>query len=135
MGCGPSMYGEYGYDDFPHVYDWAELDAVQNEDELTLGYYYNRDFFGTDCAGCQIVNEALFAYGMENDDGIELILVNERTVMGVRPLALNRQPAVFFYDDETITYVVTSAADILELLEALENGTFNYEEVRGETYE
>lgn len=135
VGCGPSTYGDYGYNDFESLLDWADLKTLDDEDSITMMYYYNRDFFGTDCAGCQLVNERLFEYGKTNDEGIELILVNERTVMGIRPITLNRQPTVFFLDGETITYTVYAAADILELLDALENNTFDMQQIEGEFYE
>lgn len=132
VGCGPSVYGDYGYDDFDAVSDWADLTTLDDETTITMVYYYNRDFFGTDCAGCQLVNEPLFEYGKTNTDGVELVLVNERTVMGLRPLTLNRQPTVFFLSGETIIHTVFSAKDILELLEALNNQTFDFETLEGE---
>lgn len=134
-GCGPSTYGDYGYNDFESLSDWADLDRLDDDETISMVYYYNRDFFGTDCAGCRIVNEALFEYGQTNDEGIELVLVNERTVMGIRPLTINRQPTVFFLSGEEITYTVYSASEILELLEALENNTFEFELIEGEIYE
>lgn len=134
-GCGPSTYGDYGYNDFEALTDWADLASLDDDETISMVYYYNRDFFGTDCAGCRIVNEALFEYGQTNDEGIELVLVNERTVMGIRPLTINRQPTVFFLSGEEITYTVYSASEILELLEALENNTFEFELIEGEIYE
>ena len=134
-GCGPSTYGDYGYNDFEALTDWADLASLDDDESISMVYYYNRDFFGTDCAGCQIINEALFEYGQTNDEGIELALVNERTVMGIRPLTINRQPTVFFLSGEEITYTVYSATEILKLLEALENNTFDFEQIEGEIYE
>lgn len=134
-GCGPSTYGDYGYNDFESISDWADLASLDDDETISMVYYYNRDFFGTDCAGCRIVNEALFEYGQTNDEGIELILVNERTVMGIRPLTINRQPTVFFLSGDEITYSVYSANEILELLEALENNTFEFPLIEGEMYE
>ncbi len=134
-GCGPSTYGDYGYNDFEALTDWADLASLDDDESIFMVYYYNRDFFGTDCAGCQIINEALFEYGQTNDEGIELALVNERTVMGIRPLTINRQPTVFFLSGEEITYTVYSATEILKLLEALENNTFDFEQIEGEIYE
>lgn len=134
-GCAPASYGDYSYDDFPALLDWADLESVDSEDSITMVYYYNRDFFGTDCAGCQLVNERIFEYGKTNEDNIDLVLVNERTVMGIRPLTLNRQPTVFFLRGDAMTYSVYSAADILELLDTLENNTFDLNELEGEQHD
>lgn len=133
MGCSSGVPGPYDYEDFPWVLDWADLDTLDTSETLTMVYYYNRDFFGTDCAGCQLVNERLFAYGKTNTDNVELILVNARTVMGARPLSLNSQPTVFFMDGDTMTYSVFSAKDILGMLDALEAGTFDFETIQGGT--
>lgn len=134
-GCGTNQYGDYTYDDFPSINDWSELATTGANDSITMVYYYNRDFFGTDCSGCQIVNTALFEYGKTNTDNVELILVNERTAMGIRPLSLNRQPTVFFLQDGEITYQVFAAQPILEMLENMETGSFEWALVEGEINE
>lgn len=130
--CQSSQFGDYTYDDFPWILHWDELSPLGFEEEKIMVYYYNRDFFGTDCLGCVLINEALFRYGAENTDNVLLYLVNERTVQGIRPTGLRGQPTVFFIHEGTISARLFGAGPILEFIESLEAGTFDWESLEDE---
>lgn len=130
--CQSSQFGDYTYDDYPWILHWDELSTLGFEDETLMVYYYNRDFFGTDCLGCVLVNEALFRYGAENSDAVTLYLVNERTVQGLRPTGLRGQPTLFFIEEGTIGARFFGAGPILEFLESLEAGTFDWDSLNEE---
>lgn len=125
-GCGQSQFGEYGYDDFPWLEHWDDLPMLGFDEGYTLVYHYNRDSLGNDCPGCVLINERLFAFGQQNTLGITLHLVNERTVQGQKPLALRIQPAVFFVHEGVIGHRVVGAGPITQMLDALEEGTFDW---------
>jgi len=121
VGCS-SDTGIYSYDDFEVLFEWEALDSLDNEHYLI--YYYDRDFFGTDCAGCQIVSEPLFEYGKENDESITLLLINERTVTGVKPFIFRDQPMIALIENNEIVYTAFSAAKILETLDIMNEDNF-----------
>ncbi len=125
-GCGQSRFGDYGYDDFPWVEDWEALGTLGFEEGYTLVYHYNRDSLGNDCPGCVLINERLFAFGQHNTFNITLHLVNERTALGQRPLLLRQQPSVFFMVEGEIGYRVVGAGPIVEFLDSLESGRFDW---------
>lgn len=127
VGC-TSDTGTYSYDDFESIFNWEEIENLE-EETLTLIYYHNRDFFGTDCAGCEMVNEALFDYGKENDESIELILINERTVSGVKPLIFTGQPMIALIQNNEIIYTAFSASKIVETLDIMNADDFTIEDL------
>ena len=124
--CGPSQFGDYGYDDFPWIEHWDDLLVTGFKEGHTLVYHYNRDFFGNDCPGCVVINETLFAFGQHNTEGIALKVINERTAQGNRPAAFRTQPQVFFVREGVITYRVVGAGPILAMLEEIETETFDW---------
>ena len=131
IGCSNST-GIYSYNDFESLFEWNELESLDSQRYLI--YYYNRDFFGTDCVGCQIVNEPLFIYGKENEDSITLLLINERTVTGVKPLIFRSQPMIVLIEDNEIIYTAFSAARILEALDIMNQEDFEINDlIEGES--
>ena len=126
MGCA-SNSDDISYDDFETLFNWEDIEAL---DESTyLIYYHNRDFFGTDCAGCQIVNETLFEYGFSNDEDVTLLLINERTVSGLKPLIFSGQPMIAVISNNEMITTVFSAAKIIELLDIMNEDDFKVEDL------
>jgi hypothetical protein len=131
-GCQSAQFGDYTYDDFPWIMRWEELETLGFDEERTMVYYYNRDFFGTDCLGCVLINEALFRYGAENTDDVSLYLVNERTVQGIRPTGLRGQPTLFWVQEGIIEARLFGAGPILAFIESLEAGDVDWDTLEWE---
>ncbi len=122
-GCRQTYFGDYTYRDFDHLDHWTELDDL-GYDRIDMVYYYDRDFFGTPCPGCKLVNESIFLFGQENTRDVHLTLVNEREVQGLRPVGVRTAPRLMLIEQGEITHNVMGAGPIFEWLEALENETF-----------
>ena len=122
-GCRQTYFGDYTYRDFDHLDHWNELTDL-GHNRIDFVYYYDRDFFGTACAGCKIVNESIFKFGQENTLNAHLTLVNEREVQGSRPIGLRTAPRLLIVESGQVTHNVLGAGPILEWLEAIENEAF-----------
>ncbi len=122
-GCRQTYFGEYTYRDFDHLDHWTELDDL-GHDRIDMVYYYDRDFFGTPCPGCKMVNESIFLFGQENTLGVHLTLVNEREVQGLRPVGVRTAPRLILIENGEITHNVMGAGPIFEWLEALDKKQF-----------
>jgi len=127
--CSTPYYGEYTYRDFVHLEHWDEIDDL-GFDSIDLVYYYNRDFLGTSCTGCEVVQEEVFKYGMENTEGVTLYLINEREIQGTRPLGLRSQPRLFLVEEGIVTDNVLGAIPILEWMDQITSGEYVFPETK-----
>lgn len=126
VGCS-SGTDQVSYDQFESVFEWEDIDGLDEKDYMI--YYYNRDFFGTECAGCQIVKAPVLEYGLNNDEDITLLLINERTVRGIKPTLYSGQPMVVVISNNKVITSAFSALKILELLEIMNEETFELDEL------
>lgn len=127
FACESDYYGDYTYQDFEHLDHWDDL-ATLGDDSIDLVYYYNRDFLGTSCSGCEIVQEEVFKFGKENNLNVQLILINDREIQGQRPLGLRTQPRLFLVEEGVITKNELGASPILEWLEEIEQGDYTFDQ-------
>lgn len=114
------------YDAFNEIFEWSEVEMLGFEDERMMVYYYNRDVFGTECPGCNLVRDPLFDFIEAQEDFI-LHLINERVVSGIRPTGIRSAPTLLFIDKGIVTYYILGAGPILEALNQIEVGTFDFE--------
>jgi hypothetical protein len=128
--CGYKEYGDYKYTDFNQLGDWEEVNTI-GQDGHELLYVYDRDSLGTSCAGCTVVNEPLFTYGQENEDGITLNVANIKTVQGTKPFEIsNRTPRVYVFYETDIVDRLDDASAILDFLDSVESGEYDWPEER-----
>ena len=125
-GCGYKAYGDYKYTDFEQLENWEEVESL-GQDAHELLYVYDRDSLGTSCAGCTAVNEALFEYGKENEDGVALNVANINTVQGTKPFVIsNRTPRVYVYYETKIVDRMDDATAILDFLDEAQSGEYEW---------
>ncbi len=126
--CGYDSYGDYKYSDFDHLSDWEEVTTL-GEDGFELFYLYDRDSFGTSCSGCNIINEPLFEYAKENDQGIEMRVANTKEIQGTKPLEIQtRAPRLYVYHEGEIIDDYYGALPIKEFLELVETDEYDWPE-------
>lgn len=122
MGCQRPE----SYDAFNEIFEWSDLDTLGFEDEWVMVYYYNRDVFGTECPGCNLVRDPLFEF-IGAQENFTLHLINERVVSGLRPTGIRSAPTLIFIEKGTVTHHILGAGPILEALNQIEEGTFDFE--------
>ncbi|MGM0436482.1 MAG: hypothetical protein ACQEQA_05470 [Bacillota bacterium] len=128
--CGYESYGEYKYTDFEQLGDWEEVETL-GEDGFELLYLYDRDSFGTSCSGCNIVNEPLFEFAKENEQGVEMKVANTKEIQGMKPLEIQtRAPRLYVYYEGRITDDYYGALPIKEFLDSVESGEYDWPEER-----
>jgi hypothetical protein len=122
MGCQRPE----SYDAFIEIFEWSDLERLGFEEKRVMVYYYNRDVFGTECPGCNLVRDPLFEF-IDAQDGFILHLINERVVSGLRPTGIRSAPTLIFIEKGTVTHHILGAGPILEALNQIEEGTFDLE--------
>ncbi len=120
-GCRDQYFGDYRTGDFEHINHWEDFEKI-GEDQVEVVYIYNRDFKGTFNIGSREANEEVFRFGMENELGLNMILINSREMQGQRPHGVDRyQPQLLLVNNGVVTERETGATHILRFIESLEN--------------
>lgn len=108
------------YDTFDELFEWSDIEALGLSENIDFIYFYSRDFFGTECPGCQIVRDELKRWFQEND-GFDLYLINERVVSGIKPVGIRSAPTLILMYEGQVAHRVLGAGPILEFLNQLED--------------
>ncbi len=129
-GCGGRQFGEYRSRDFEHINHWEDFNDLGYEEPVFV-YIYDRDWMGTYRQGNIAVNEELYRFGKENEFGLEMILINAREMQGDRQMAGVSSPTMhhaqlLLVKEGLIVDEVLSAREILEWIEAMENGEYDW---------
>jgi hypothetical protein len=110
------------YDTHEEFFEWTDIENLGASDTFDFVYVYNRDVFGTECPGCEIVRDDLADWFNQNDD-YTLYLVNERTVSGIRPTGIRSAPTLMFIYQGKVAHRILGAGPILEFLNQLDDGS------------
>ncbi len=129
-GCGGRHFGDYRSRDFEHINHWEDFNDLGYEDPVFV-YIYSRDIFGTYRQGNVAANEEVYRFGMENEFGLEMILINSREMQGDRQMAGVASPTMYhaqllLVEEGLILEEVRSAREILEWIEAMEDGEYDW---------
>lgn len=103
------------YDTFDELFEWSDIEQLGFNETIDFVYFFNRDFFGTECPGCQIVRDELQQWFQENDD-YDLYLINERVVSGLRPVGIRSAPTLILIYQGQIVHRLLGAGPILDFL-------------------
>lgn len=110
------------YDTHEELFEWTDIENLGVSEAFDFVYLYNRDVFGTECAGCEIVRDDLADWFNQNED-FALYLVNERTVSGMRPTGIRSAPTLMFIYQGEVAHSILGAGPILEFLNQLDDGS------------
>lgn len=111
------------YDTFDELFEWSDIEQLGFNENIDFVYFFNRDFFGTECPGCQIVRDELQQWFQENDD-YDLYLVNERLVSGLRPIGVRSAPTLILMYQGQIVHRLLGAGPILDFLIQIDEDPF-----------
>lgn len=107
------------YDTFEELFEWSELEQLGHLESIDFIYFFNRDVFGTECPGCQIVRDELYQWFYQKED-YTLYLINERVVSGLRPIGVRSAPTLILMYQGQVAHRVLGAGPILEFLNQIE---------------
>lgn len=117
------------YESFDEIFEWSEIENLGQDDGIHFIYYFNRDFFGTECTGCQIVRDDLLQWMQQNED-YHLYLINERVVSGIRPVGVRSAPSLLLMHQGRVVHVILGAGPILEFLNQVDEGNIEIQDFK-----
>ncbi len=119
---------EYSYDEFDHITSFYAIDAMPEDTYLV--YFYSEY-----CSHCNDIKQDVLKFAAKNDQNIKIYFLDssyatgtDRIVMDpVTDADLSGTPTIVTVVNGVITHVNPGSDVVLDVLDAINDGTYDYE--------